>query len=284
MKTVPPHSIGTDQIRCTLPLTGLSHGLYNLTVTNTDGSPATSQTPLEVMNPAPAITALSQVTGYNTKTIRIVITGSDFVSGCTVALINGSSAIPGIIYSFKATKFTGIFNLSGFPTGSYNLTVSNPSDANGTKVNAFTVMNPGTAAVITSINPASGFNTGDLPVTIMGYNFRTPKVFLNQGVLLKLAKNTTGKKPTATTLSVTLPLKGVPGGLYNITVCNSDGSNATAEGIFYVTDQAWFSSSQPKSRSSSPVQIPSVQASGMKPSPDVLHAGRQVIGRSNGTS
>ena len=42
-------------------------------------------------------------------------------------------------------------------------------------------------------------------------------------------------------LYVTLPLKDVPGGFYNITISNSDGVNGTAEEIFYVTDQAWYS-------------------------------------------
>ena len=59
---------------------------------------------------------------------------------------------------------------------------------------------------------------------------------------MKVAPATAGKVSTAKVLYVTLPLKGVSGGMYNITIRNVDGVNTTAQDIFYVTDQAWLNS------------------------------------------
>lgn len=72
---------------------------------------------------------------------------------------------------------------------------------------------------------------------ITGKNFRSAKVYLDQGSLLKLAAPTAKKVSTDTTLYVTLLLLKIPGGLYNVTTSNSDGVNITAQDSFSVTDQ-----------------------------------------------
>ena len=261
-KTVAGTLTGSTTIKCSLPLTGMPIGLYNLTVRNTDGSSITRENGFKVDNPTPAITKITPVSGYNTGTAPVTITGTRFVSGASIVLVNGSTTLTGTVVSVSATTVTGTFPLNGAPAGIYNLTVSNPGNVTVTKLTAFTVLSPGTAAVITSINPTSGFNTAKLPVTITGTNFKTPTVYLNQGSVLKLASATSGKTSTATTLYVTLPLTGVPGGLYNLTVRSSDGVNTTATDIFYVTDQAWISST-PKTAGRSPVvQQPVVPKTG----------------------
>ena len=241
-KTVAGALTGNTTIKCSLPLTGLPIGLYNLTVRNPDGSNITRTDAFIVLNPSPAVTSITPVSGYNSGTITVTITGTKFVSGAAILLINGSTTIPGTVASLSATKISGIFPLAEVSPGKYNLTVSNPGDVNGTKPNAFTVIAHGTAPVISNISPVSAFNTANLPVTIAGLNFNKPTVYLSQGSLLKLAAATAGKTSSATTLYVTFPLKGISGGLYNITVRNSDGVNTTAQEIFYVTDQAWISS------------------------------------------
>ena len=241
-KTVAATSVTNAQIKCSLPLTGLSIGQYNLTVQNADGSSVTQTDAFLVTNPGPTISTIIPVSGYNTGTLPVAIVGTKFISGATIVLVNGSTTVTGTVVSLTGTSIAGSFPLTNAPAGKYNLTVSNPGNIYGTKLNAFTIMVPGTAPVVSTINPASGFNNANLPVTISGLNFRTPKVYLNQGSLLKLATATSGKTSTATNLYVMLPLTGIPGGLYNITVRNSDGVNATAQNIFYVTDQAWISS------------------------------------------
>lgn len=241
-KTITASSVTGVRILCSLPLTGLPIGLYNLTVRNKDGTNMTRINAVQVTNPIPSITTLNPVSAYNTSTLSMTITGSKFVTGAEVTLINDSTIIPGTVLRSSATQILGSFQLAGVPCGRYNLTVSNPGNANGTKINVFSILTPGNEPVISTITPAAGFNTGNLPVTITGTNFRTPKVYLIQGSFIKPASVTAGKVQTLTTLYVTLPLVGVPGGIYTITVSNSDGVNGTAQDIFYVTDQAWISS------------------------------------------
>ena len=230
---------------------------------------------------SPTVTAISPTSGFNTGTVPVTITGTKFVSGATILLVSDNhTSITGTVTSVTATKITGSFPLTGTSARIYNLNVSNPGDATGTKPNAFTVLIPGSYPVISAINPASGFNNANLPVTITGSNFRTPKVYLNQGSLLKLAGATAGKTSTGTTLYVTLPLTGVSGGLYNITVSNSDGVNVTAQDIFYVTDMAWISSTKKTMTTPSVVQSVEIMRAG-NPSSSLIIIGpadRHVIG------
>jgi len=279
-KTVTASSVKDTQITCSLPLAGLPVGLYNITVRNTDGTRNRKVDALSVTSPVPTITKITPATGYNSSAIPVTITGTRFQTGAEIVLENGSTRIAGIVASLTATKITGTFPLNGILAGSYNLTVSNPGKSDGTKPNAFTVIAAGVAPQISAVSPASGFNTGNLPVTITGSLFMTPAVYLNQGSLSKQATPTSGKTSTATTLYVTLPLKGVPGGLYTITVRNSDGVNATGTDLFYVTDQAWISKA-PKTISRSQVGFKPVQPSiGRSATPLVATgpAGRQVVG------
>ena len=166
-----------------------------------------------VRNPPPSVTAVTPAFGYNTGTVQVTITGAKFVQNASIVLTNKSENITGTVISTSATSIRGSFPLTGALSGIYNLTVSNPGDANGTKPGGFIVQNPGNNPVISTINPASGFNNANLPVTITGMNFKATKVYLNQGSLLKPAAPTAGKVSTTTTLYVTLPLAGVPGGL-----------------------------------------------------------------------
>lgn len=256
-KTVSASVINSTRIRCTLPLKGLSYGSYNLTVRNSDGSYATLINAFQVTVPAPIITRISPVVGNNTETIMVTISGLKFESGANITLSNKTTMISGTVSTLTPTSIAGLFPLSGSPTGQYNLTVSNPGNVNGSKVKAFTIAAGGTAPLISSIDPASGFNNANMPIIIRGANFRSSSVYLNQGSVLKLASATSGRNSNNTVLYVTLPLFKLGGGLYNITIKNSDGVNTTATEVFFVTDQAWISK---RTNAISPIiQIPEFQ-------------------------
>lgn len=249
-KTGSSLAVTKTQIRCSLPLTGMPFGTYNLTVRNTDGSNFTLPAAFTVINPEPKITSIYPVTGFNTSTVQVKISGMGFVTGADIILMNGNFSIQGTVLSQAGTKILGFFPITDAPLGTYNLTVSNPGNINTTKPGVFTVLAPGIAPIITSLNPVSGFNSAAIPVTVYGMNFRNPVVFINQGMILKIASATRGKISTASVLYVTLPLSGLQGGLYNITIQNSDGVNTTAQNIFYVTDKAWISSPSQKTKQS----------------------------------
>ena len=279
IRTITGTVTGNTTVKCSLPLSGLPIGKYNLTVRNTDGSSSTRENELTVSNPIPFIASVTPTSGYSSGSVVTTISGSKFVSGAMISLENTSSRLPGAVTSFSATRITGTFALNKLSNGTYNLTVSNPGDANGTKVNAFTVLVHGTAPVISMINPASGFNNANLPVTITGMNFRTPSVYLSQGSLIKPA--TAGKNQTATTLSFTLPLAGIPGGLYTIMVRNSDGMVVNATDIFYVTDMAWISKTLKTGERPPVVQNQGIPVTGIQShSPRIVGpSNRQIISR-----
>ena len=261
-KIVTPTSIAPTQIKCSLPLTGLPSGDYEVWALNTDGTKGKCANLFTVTNPSPVITTISPVSGYNSDYLNLTISGSKFVNGLTVSLKNGGTTLAGTVSSFTLTKFDARFDLRGASTGSYNLEVTNPDcliPATGT----FTVLAPGDAPVISGISPSAGYNTATLPVTITGSKFNKPTVYLNQGSLTKVSAATPGKTSTATMLYVTLPLTGVPGGLYDITVKNSDGVSETAMDSFYVNDQSWIVKPKQGARSSPVVQHPGVPSTGM---------------------
>ena len=268
-----------NTLKCTLPLIGLSIGLYDVTIRNSDGSLVIAPTAFQVNNTAPTVTKITPASAYNTSTVTVTIGGTKFVEGAAIALNNRTNWVSGSVVTRSATSITGTFPLNGALAVVYDVVVSNPGNVNGTKQKAFTVLQPGSAAIIASVNPASGFNNANLPVTIAGMNFKTPTVYFNQGSLTKIAPATAGKKLTSTTLYVTLPLKGIPGGYYNITVSNSDRVNTTGTGIFYVTDQAWISKAPKTIGRSSVDQKPDLSVTKVMNLAGVVGpSGRSIVG------
>ena len=190
---------------------------------------------------------------------------------------NGSYKISGSVTTGTPYLLYVTFNFNGKPVGYYNLTVTTAWGRSSTKVNGFRIIAPGAAPVVTGIDPGSGLNNASLPVTISGSDFRTPNVFISQGSILKLAPATAGKTSTTAKLYVTLPLTGLSGGLYNITVANNDGVNGTAPNIFYLTDLSRMSPVRTTNRAI--VQNPGVPDTGSIPSGAVNPLNRGIPGQ-----
>ena len=230
IRTVPGTLTLDSKVTCLLPLTGLPIRYYNLTIRNIDGSYETRENAFAVTAPAPTITSISPLAGYNTTIIPITITGKTFISGCTVSLVNGSTIISGTKSQATATKMTGTFSLIGVPSGIYNLTVTNPGGLQSTK--SFTVAPPNSSPTISTVTPDSGINTAALTVTIYGSSFRP-------GVTVNITNSTNSRIVAATVVNDTqikciFPLTIFPYGLYNLTVRNLDGSNCTMIHAFTV--------------------------------------------------
>ena len=231
-KTVTGTVISPIMIQCSLPLSGLPFGLYNITVQNTDSSNITQPDAFTVNNPAPTITTLTPAFGYNTSSLPVAVAGSKFVSGCQVSLVNDSTIIPGTVSGFTTTRFTGTFALADVAPGIYNLTVTNPGGPDATK--PFTVLSTGLYPTISNFAPVSGLNTATLPFTINGANFRTgATVTIRNG---STNKTVAGTLTGTTVIKCPLPLTGLPIGIYNLTVRNTDGSNVTQLGAFTVSN------------------------------------------------
>lgn len=239
-RTVTGMVSGAKKITCSIPLTGLQRGSYNISVRNSDGSNTSSPVSFQVTNPVPTVLRVSPGSGYNTGPVTLTISGTNFVSETSITLTNNSTSINGEITSQSKTTLVGSFPINGANPGIYNLTASNQGMTEVIRPNVFTILTPGNKPVFISMNPVSGFNNAKLPVTISGSNLKTPKIFFSQDSFTIPASPTTGKTSSATTQYITLSLNGVPGGLYNLTICNSDGLNTTVNNIFYVTDERWL--------------------------------------------
>ena len=230
VKTVAASSATGSQIRCSFPLTGLSFGLYNLTVTNSDGTFGTRNNVFMVLNPPPTISGITPTTASNISLVNISVSGKNFLTDCTATLTNGSTTLNGSLSMLNPTKIMCRFDLPGNHAGLYTLKITNPGGPNATK--PFLITSPGSDPVISDIYPDSGVNTGPLLVTINGTNFRSgASVTITNGTTIK---SVPGKVTGVGKITCTLPLTGIPFGIYNLTVRNTDGSNGTLPYNFLV--------------------------------------------------
>jgi hypothetical protein len=121
--------VSATQITCSFNIIGKTAGLWDVVVTNPDGQAATLANGFEIKNPATAVT-LSSITPDNavansTATISD-LSGTAFATGATIYLKRASyNNIPGTVSSLTATTIQGTFNLTGWPTGAYQVCVAN---------------------------------------------------------------------------------------------------------------------------------------------------------------
>jgi hypothetical protein len=122
---------------------GLSPGLYDLSVQNPDGQIATLTQALTVMSSTtallpPQITAISPISATNDLTTTLTVSGSNFVAGAQ-ARLGASYTLPTTFISPNVLTAT----LSpGRPSGSYTVTVTNPDGQSATLSNGFALAQP----------------------------------------------------------------------------------------------------------------------------------------------
>lgn len=121
---------------------GAATGARNVTVTTGIGSgPAKTFTVLSSSTPAPTLTSISPTSGSRNSAVVLTLTGTNFVSGATVAMDNSDGQVfAGPVTLVNATTLTANFFLS-------------PTAALGGR--AVTVTTPGgtTGAVTFTVNP-----------------------------------------------------------------------------------------------------------------------------------
>ena len=115
--------------------------------------------------PAPTITSMTPNTGAVGAAVPVTITGTNLAYD--VVINAGPNITVNNITVVSATQLTATFNISATaPTGQANVTVTTPG---GTITPIpFTI---GNAPTLTSINPNSGVQGTNVPVTLTGTNF-----------------------------------------------------------------------------------------------------------------
>ncbi|MCI0341279.1 MAG: IPT/TIG domain-containing protein, partial [Planctomycetales bacterium] len=138
-------------------------GSVNVTVTDPGGPTATLVNGFLYLGLAPALTSVSPATGPGSGGTTVTLTGSNFVSGATIAFGGALATSVTVVSATTATCTT--------PPGTgyaVNVALTNPDGQSATLASGFTYYwNP----TISGISPSSGPTGGGTFVTATGTNF-----------------------------------------------------------------------------------------------------------------
>ncbi|MGE5557513.1 MAG: OmpA family protein [Bacillota bacterium] len=187
----------------------------------------------------PVIIAIHPARGNNNGIIPVTINGKNFKAGAAIFLTGpeGNRVEARDVDVASESVIRCSLNLEGQPAGSYAVTVVNP-DRKRTRLKGFAVIDaPVLLPAITSVDPARGYNTGRVAVTITGKNLRPGvKIFLyarEKGMIY-------GREITVVAgedmVECTFNLRGLPAGSYLVAAVNPDGKQCGFES-FTVLDK-----------------------------------------------
>ncbi len=168
---------------------------------------------------APSILSISPTSGPSTGGTPTTITGTNFVSGATVAF--GGVAATGISVT-SSTQITAT-TPAGTP-GLVNVVVTNPDHQSATLSNGFTFA--GAAPLIDHIAPTFGTVNGGTSINIHGTNFQNGATVTIGGVPLTITQ------PVGSTLIVGTTSAHVAGGA-DVVVTNADMQTNTLSSTLY---------------------------------------------------
>jgi len=208
-------------------------GLYSFTSQQSAGYPATVwQATLSLLSAeAPEVTAVTPEEGSAGTDTAVTVTGSNFMAGLTVELVNGGSAYElSNILVVSATQILAAVPGS-VPEGTYAVKVTNPDEQSASLPAAFTVF--GAVPGVSGVSPNVVNVNSPTPVTISGSSFLngasvklmgSGSEFALSDVVVVSAVEITAVVPT-----------GVPVGSYDVVVTNPDAqSGALADGLTVV--------------------------------------------------
>ena len=141
----------SNLITCSISIpAGTTYGLWNVVVTNPDGSNGMLLNGFRVTNPAPTVTARSNATIYRGWPGYELITGTNFISGAT-SVINTTTgnSIPSTSCTYRsATQLFCSYDLLGATVNTqYRVAVINPDGQSA-------IMNPPTSNYVSVASPA----------------------------------------------------------------------------------------------------------------------------------
>ena len=227
---------------------GATVGSSTITVTNPDAGNGTSGA-IFTVNPAPTITGVSP-SSLNAGAVNqsLTVTGTDFVSGASLATAFSGSNITVLSTTFvNATTLTVNVSISSSAaTGPRTFTVANGDGSIATSGSIFTVNAAPTVTAVSPTSLAQGATNQSLTITgtdfVSGASLAT--VFSGTGITVN---STTLNSATSLTVNISIT-GGAPTGTRIITVTNGDGSIATSGSIFTVNAAPTVTAVSPTSR------------------------------------
>lgn len=207
-RLVPTTFGSATELKASLP--SLAAGNYDVRVFN-PGNQVSNSVKLEVFKaPAPVISSLQPSKGTSGSVLTVRVLGKNFVQQSSIIFQGGAQPTTYV----SATELTVTLSLTSLNPATYQLWVSNPDGQNSNKV-AFVVEAP-QGPQITSLLPKEGQTNTTVSVIVNGARFSTGAVVNFNGKTLKVTYL------NASTLGVSLDLKGVAAGTYPLSVTNAD--------------------------------------------------------------
>jgi trimeric autotransporter adhesin len=244
--TGQPDIVGTsvsvvtaNKITCDLDLTGAVTGLWDVTVTNTDGKHATLSGGFAVQHEGPTVTNIDPTFGINNGVVHITdLGGTSFRIGATVTLRKpGVANIDGYnVTVISSGQITCDFNLAGKSAGAWDVLVTNDDGQWGMLEDGFNIQYP--APVVSAISPDKG-NLGETltGVSIAGSDLRNTSmtVQLKRGSETIAGANITWVSSTQVTADFTIPGGATVGTDWSVFLQNNDdGKSSTLSDAFTV--------------------------------------------------
>ena len=216
--------VSTTCLQAIVP-SGMTAGLYNVTIDNNDGQPAntlsngyTSVTTSTVSSP------IVPDNGDANDTTAITINGSDFAYIPRVEIDTATATRCTDVVFVSSSQLTANVP-SGLAPGTYTVTVINPLNQSGTggtyTVNAASAGEP----VVTSILPSTGTNNSGTDITITGSNFTGAT-----SVTVGATACTNVTVVSDTELTATVPA-GIMVGDCDLIVTNAAGTGTSTHGF-----------------------------------------------------
>lgn len=170
--------------------------------------------------PPPSISNFSPSSGSTDGGDTVTISGSNFVSGATVAFDTMAATNVNVVSPNSITAVT-----PAHAAGAVNITVTNP-DQQSASAGSFTYVVA--APAVASIAPATGPTSGGTPITITGSGFENGATVTIGGIAA-----TNVQVVSSTQLTATTPVGPATEELIaDVVVNNPDGTTATKTGAF----------------------------------------------------
>jgi streptogramin lyase len=218
----PLRSRQTTATTCLIVGTPTTFGTSNFTLQVTDASGAIASNPFALtINPLPpAILSINPPTGVQGTTVPVTITGTNFVTGASVAVNNSGVTVSNVLVA-STSQITATFTIASSATlGAANVTVTTSGGTSSPVV--FTILPP--APVLTSISPSKGVVGMSVGVTLGGSNFvsGSTTVSVTGGVTVSNVVVV-----SATQLTATFAISsGATLGAANVTVTTAGGTSS----------------------------------------------------------
>ncbi len=209
-----PYFVSSTEITCITPA-GIA-GSADITVTNSDSQFDTSSSAYNYQA-APTVTSLDKPSGFSSGNTTVVITGTGFRSGIIASF--GSTNCATSVFS-SPTQMTCV--TAAHAAGLTNVTVTNSDQQVGSKVNAYTYIDPPS---VTSTTPSYGHSSGSTAIQVKGNRFITGATVTVGGVVCT-------SPVVINSVTIACTTGGHAAGAVDVIVKNPDTQQGTGVEIF----------------------------------------------------